>query len=363
MSQRESAAVVALPAARREQRERERGGQAVVRQAERRQRREPEHADDPDRQRHPHDLVGVAPRPSPHEGPDRDAGGERPRGGAQDRDREELQRRQRHVLVGELAGARHVQEMVVDRGVPAEPRRAQLRADPPPEPDDQARQSARPRQPRADGARPPGQDEGHADRQRRQQGAERVLRQRGHPESGEAGGAEAAPSVADPDEAQREPAGERRDEERLGAHVAAEREEPDTRQQRQARHDPAHAAEQPRAEPRGGPDSGERAQRRHRARHRFARTHRREAKGGQYVEQRRLVDVADAVQGQRERIAGRCQLVRDLRVHPLARIVERRGAQAAEEERGRRERRQRRGQARRRQSDFLIAASRLFSTL
>src|SRR5204862_1172097 len=67
--QREPATAMALPAARREERQRERGPQAVVWQAYRRQRGEPEHADDPDRQRYPGDLVGVAPRPPPYERP------------------------------------------------------------------------------------------------------------------------------------------------------------------------------------------------------------------------------------------------------------------------------------------------------
>ena len=347
---------MALPAARREERQRERGRQSVVWQAERRQRGEPEHADDPDRQRHPGDLVGVAPRPPPYERPDRDAGGERPRRRAQDRDGEEVHRGQRHVLVGKVAGSRHVQDVVVDRRVPAEPGRAQLHADPPAETDDQAPEHPRPRQPLAEGARPSGQDERQADRQRRQHGAQRVLGQRGDPEDGEAADTEAAPALADSYQAQGESAGERRHEQCLRSDVATEREEAHTRQQRQTRHDAAGAVEQPRAEPRGGPDGGERGHGRDGARHRFARAHRREAEGGQHVEERRLVDVADAVQRQRQRIAGRRQLARDLRVHPLARVVERRGAETAEEERGGGERRQRRGEERRR--PLFIAAFR-----
>src|SRR5262249_61695510 len=96
-----------LKAAGGEERDRERGRQPVVRQTERRERRDPEDAEHPDGQGHPADLGGIAPRSAPRERPDRDGGGEHPRQGACDRDGQELERGQRDVLVGELPRPRH----------------------------------------------------------------------------------------------------------------------------------------------------------------------------------------------------------------------------------------------------------------
>ena len=237
--------------------------------------------------------------------------------------------------------------MVVDRRVPAEARRAQLAHDPPAEPDDQPRGDARPRKPRGERARSTAQDQSHADRQRRQEGAEGILRQRGQGENRQAAGAQPAPAVPDPDKAEREAPGERGDEQRLGSDVAAVREELEAGQEGQAGHQAATPAEQARAEPGGRADGGERGTGGHGARRRLARAH--DAGGGrdQHVEERRLVHVADTVQCQSEGVSGRGQLSRDLGVHPLARIVEWHTAQTSEEERRRDECRQHRRVSRR----------------
>src|SRR5207247_7116140 len=168
----------------------------------------------------------------------------------------------------------------------------------------------------------------------RRQGADRILRERRDAKGREPRGDAPAPRLDEPGEDEREAPRERRDEERLGTHVAREGEEPRAREEGHARDDAAARAEEPRPEPRRGRDGGEGGERGHRARRRLARAAEREGKPQERVEERRLVHVADTAERER-RVAVAQELPRDLGVHPLARIVEGYPA-AAHEDEGRR---------------------------
>src|SRR5439155_13189838 len=179
----------------------------------------------------------------------------------------------------------------------------------------------------------------------RRQGADRILRERRHAEGREARGDAPAPRLDEPGEDEREAPREGRDEERLGTNVPREGEEPRAREEGHARDEAAARAEEPRPEPRRGRDGGEGGERGHRARRRLARAADREGKPQERVEERRLVHVADTAERERRRVALAQKLARDLGVHPLARVVEGRPAEAHEDERRRgRDRQRRRGE-------------------
>src|SRR5262249_44431545 len=114
--------------------------------------------------------------------------------------------------------------------------------------------------------------------------------------------------------------------------------------------------------PRGGAAGWERGGRRDGACGGLARPHDRRHCRDQHVEERRLVDVAHAVQGEGQGIPGCGQLARDLGVHPLARIVERCATEAREEERCCDEHRKGRRESGR-QRACPIAVSTAFSTV
>ena len=119
-----------------------------------------------------------------------------------------------------------------------------------------------------------------------------------------------------------------------GPHVARVDEEAHAGEQRRPGQNAGGRAEQARPQPGGRPHGDQRGEGRHQARGALRLAPDGEAHGHQRVEQRRLVDVADAVQGEGERIAREGELARDLRVHPLAGIVERRAPEPEEHEGG-----------------------------
>ena len=282
---------------------------------------------------------------SPRE-PDQ-GGGRRddPRPRAESGHHEELERGEGDVLIGKPAGACDVEDVVVHHRVPGEARRGEGDRRIPGEAQDQERRHARPGQPRAERPRAAGGGKRQADGDRRQQRAEGVFGECGETEHGQPERGEAAVAGEDGRKKQREAADQPGDEERLGAHIAAVGEEATRGQEGDAGEESPRAAVQPGPQPGRRRHRDERAEGGDRTRRPLAGAADGKRAGQQQVEQRGLVHVTDAVESEPERIAAGRQLARDLRVHPLAGVVERRAAEAGEEKR----RRQRRGERGRRQ--------------
>jgi hypothetical protein len=225
--------------------------------------------------------------------------------------------------------------VVVHHGVPeiagVGPRgeRRPARAD-----DDEARERQR-RQPGAHRTQPARHRERHRERGQRAHEAQRILGEDGQPQRHAAQRGRDAGAAARAHQEPRQTPLDAGEKQRLGAHVAREGIEEAAGEQRDAGEEPDARAEQPRPQP------GRGRHREHGARHR--RQPRRplgdapdlEGARLEQIEERRLVEVADAVEPQGEPAPRSPRLARDLGMLALARVIERRRAEAGQEQRQR----------------------------
>src|SRR5215813_4809571 len=168
------------PPARGEERDGGIGGQAVVRQLEGREREEGEEGGRPQGERHPRNLLGGPPGAALDELRDLEGGGNRPRKGPEPGHEEELERGERHVLVGESAQPNRVEKMVVHDRVPEEARVARGGERVPAQSQDEERYHARCGQPATYRAQPPGEREGERDGHEWSREPDDVLAERSH---------------------------------------------------------------------------------------------------------------------------------------------------------------------------------------
>ena len=166
------------PRARREQCQRGIGGQAVMGQLERRDREEGQHAHRPHRESHPRQLRGIAPGPRTNERAHRHQRGQDPRERPEAGRGQELQRGERHVLVGELPHPRDIQHVVVHHRVPEERGLGHRGHRVPAEADGDHERDADGRQPRAHRPEAPRQRHRDRDGPERPEQPQRILRQR-----------------------------------------------------------------------------------------------------------------------------------------------------------------------------------------
>ena len=311
------------------------GREPVVRQPESRGRGGREDRHRPRRQHDPRQLGRRAPRPPPDQVEDGRQRRDRPRRGPERGDAQELEEAEPDVLVGEVALAQHVEDVGVDERVPDEPVRAGLDDHVPAEGQYDPGEDPGRGQPAREGTEAPRERHPRRQRDDRRHRPQRILGEPGRAEGGEPADDPRAPPPLEPGQREREAPGKRRHEERLRPDVARVHEEPDRGEEDEARHDAVAPAEQARAEPRRGGDSRHGRHRRHRARGRLGAAKDGEGERDQPVQERRLVDVADAVQTEIERARHRAELPGDLRVHALARIVERHAPEAHEQRRRR----------------------------
>ena len=251
--------------------------------------------------------------------------------------REELRGGERDVLVGELPEPQRVQDVVVDHRVPEEARAQHCRDEIPSEAQDHEDRHAPPGQPRRPPAEPAAERQGQGDGPERADEPERILGERGEREPRAAHEEpDAAPSALRgggqaQQEARQAPLNGR-DEQRLRAHVAAEDDEQRRGQQRARRAEAGPWPEEAGAQERRRRGREHRAPERHEPRRPLAVAEEREGPRRQPVEEGRLVEVADAVQPEREPVAARPDLPGDLRVLAFPWIVERRGAETGQEQ-------------------------------
>ena len=241
--------------------------------------------------------------------------------------------------------------MIVHHRVPEKSRVPERRPRVPPEPQQQHERHPCRGQPAAKRSRLSTEGERGQDGDQRHHHAERILGEPGHAERSTAGDRPARRSRLAPFAEREEKPGQAElyggREKRLGAHVAGEDQEKCAGRQGGARERAARGIQDPRPEQRSGRHGEGRPEDRGETGGPLRDSQHAEIEGDQPVEKRRLVEIPDAVQPEIEQIARHPCLARDLRVLPLARIVEGHPTEPRQDEEEDEESREGRGSPRR----------------
>jgi hypothetical protein len=164
----------------------------------------------------------MPPRPPPREGDHGEHGGHDPGEGAQRGGRQELEGRDRHVLVGEEPDEGRVARVIVHHDVPEKARVPRGGERVPAGADHRHEDDAERRKPGRDGTEAAGQRGRARHGEERADESDRILRERGQPQRHAAGERPPAPRLAPADEEAGEAPLYRGEEQRLRPHVARE---------------------------------------------------------------------------------------------------------------------------------------------
>ena len=301
-----------------------------MRELERRHGEERDDDDRPQPEQRPQARGGVGPR-TPERAYDGPRRRERPREERGGGDEHELEGAERHVLVGEDALAREVQQVVVHDRVPEKAGIAMLDEEVPRQRDRRREQRAPPWHPRRERtlAAPPEEERDHDARSER---PEHVLGERGEAEGSVEERERPAPRTPIREDEARVREQDEEDEEQVGLHEPPVEKDPEVR----AHHEPGEQAE-PRPTEQHAESCGDRRDTDGGECRGQARGERRdptdaEAYAHEPVEERRLVEVPHAVDPERDPVAAPRHRLRHGGVEAFRRIEQRRAAETDHEE-------------------------------